>query len=302
MLIEQRPFDDSELTALVVDQQVELRVRDGGLEGQATVVDQAARYLVAVMGGDAVACGAIQALDVDTAELKRMFVRPAFRGLGIAKRMLAALEDLATTRGHTVLRLETAVYLPEAIALYLASGYRPIPRFGQYQRNAYSRCYEKRLDGSERAIRMIRCGPADPKVTTLVRAAVDELAVRWYPLEKGARFVVAIVDGEPVGCGAIQLLDDRTAEVKRMYVRPEHRGGGLARRILSALEDLAVGAHYPLIRLETGTLQSEAIKLYESAGYRAIPAYGPYVHNQHSRCYEKLVFATEPIATESAGS
>jgi putative acetyltransferase len=100
-----------------------------------------------------------------------------------------------------------------------------------------------------------------------------------------------------VGCGGIQLLDDQTAEVKRMYVRPEHRGAGLARRMLTALEDLAVGAHYPLIRLETGTLQPEAIALYESAGYRAIPAYGPYVHNAHSRCYEKVL-----ITAESAGT
>jgi GNAT superfamily N-acetyltransferase len=149
VLIEQRPFDDSELTALLVDQQVELRGRDGGLDRQVASVDPGARYLVAVMGGDAVACGAIKALDIDTAELTRMYVRPAYRGLGIAKHMLAALEDLAAGRGHTLLRLESGVYLPEAIALYLGGGYRPIPRFGQYVRNAYSRCFEKRLDSRE---------------------------------------------------------------------------------------------------------------------------------------------------------
>jgi GNAT superfamily N-acetyltransferase len=308
VLIEQRSFDDSELTALVVDQQVELRRLDGGLEGQPTNVDPAARYLVAVLGGDAVACGAIRALDIDTAELMRMYVHPAYRGRGIARRVLAALEDLAAARGHSTLRLEAGVHSAEAIALYLSAGYRPIARFGHYQRNPLSRCFEKRLaEGgadAQSAVRLVRCDYDDPMVTMLVAEAIDELAGRYdgdeagrSPVDPQARFVVACVAGKAAGCGGIQLLDDQTAELKRMYVRPEHRGTGLARRMLTALEDLAVGAHYPLIRLETGTGQPEAIALYESAGYRAIPAYGPYVHNAHSRCYEKLL-----ITADSAGT
>jgi putative acetyltransferase len=276
---------------------VELRRLDGGLEGQATLVDPTARYLVAVMGGDAVACGAIKALDIDTAELKRMYVHPAYRGRGIARRILAAMEDLAAGRRHTTLRLETGVHFADAIALYLAAGYRPIPRFGQYQRNVFSRCFEKRLDGTERAVRLLRRNCDDPAVTALLATGYDVAEAGRYPIDNHAKFVVVCVDGEPVGCGGIQLLDDQTAEVKRMYVRPEHRGNGLARRMLAALEDLAVGAHYPLIRLETGTPQPEAIGLYEAAGYRAIPAYGPYVHTAHSRCYEKVL-----ITAESAGT
>jgi putative acetyltransferase len=288
VLIEQRPSDDSELTALVVDQQAELRVRDGGLESQLTRVDPTARYLVAVLGGDAVACGAVQTLDIDTAELKRMYVRPAYRGRGIAKRMLRALEEFAASRGHAVVRLETGVYFLESIALYLSSGYRPIPRFGQYLRNEYSRCFEKRLDGTDRSIRLVRSTPND--------AAVAELA---EPVDPTARFVVALVDDKPVGCGAIQPVDDQTVELKRMYVHPAHHDNGIAGRLLAALEDLAAGSHYRVIRLETGIRQPEAVGLYESAGYRPIPAYGPYAGNPLSRCYEKLVIAIEPIASES---
>lgn len=307
MLIEQRPSDDSEVIALVVDQQVELRARDGGRDGHVYAVDPAARYLVAVMGGDAVACGALLAVDIDIAEVTRLYVRPVYRGRGLARRMLAALEDFAASRGHRVLRLETDVTSPDAIALFLAAGYRPIPRFGLYVRYDGSRCFEKRFDDANREVRVMRRAAADPAVAELLAAAADETANRYggsgqrqFPVNPAARFVVATVDGVSAGCGALQPIDDQTVEVKRMYVRPAHRGAGIARRVLAALEDLAVGSHYPLIRLETGSRQPEAIRLYESAGYRPIPPYGPYVHSPLSLCYEKLVIATEAIASELA--
>ncbi|MFG2040724.1 GNAT family N-acetyltransferase [Dactylosporangium sp. NPDC048998] len=307
MLIEQRPSGDSEVIALVVDQQVELRARDGGREGHVYAVDPAARYLVAVVGGDAVACGALLAIDIDTAEVTRLYVRPAYRGCGLARRMLAALEDLAASRGHRVLRLEAGVTAPEAISLFLAAGYRPIPRFGRYVKYEASRCFEKRFDDAGREVRMVRRAAADPAVEELVALAADEAANRYgsadarrFPVDPRARFVLATVDGVGAGCGAIQPLDDQTVEVKRMYVRQAYRGNGIARRVLAALEDLAAGSHYPVIRLETGARQTESIRLYESAGYRPIPPYGPYVHSPLSLCYEKLVIAPEPIASELA--
>jgi GNAT superfamily N-acetyltransferase len=307
MLIEQRPSDDSEVIALVVDQQVELRGRDGGRDGHVYAVDPAARYLVAVVGGDAVACGALLATDIDVAEVTRLYVRPAYRGRGLARRMLAALEDFAASRGHRVLRLETGVTSPEAISLFLGAGYRPIPRFGQYVKYDTSRCFEKRFDDANREVRVVRRAGTDPSVAELIALSADEATNRYgtvdgrlFPIDPRAKFVLATVDGIGAGCGAIQPLDDQTVEVKRMYVRPAHRGSGIARRVLAALEDLAAGSHYPVIRLETGARQPEAIRLYESAGYRPIPPYGPYVHSPLSLCYEKLVIASEPIASELA--
>ena len=282
------------MIALVVDQQVELRARDGGRDGHVYAVDPAARYLVAVMGGDAVACGALLAADMDVAEVTRLYVRPAYRGRGLARRMLAALEDFAVARGHRVLRLEIDVTSPEAIALFLATGYRPIPRFGAYLRYDGSRCFEKRFDDAGRDVRVTRRAADDPAVAELLAE------VPGFSVVPAARFVLATVDGVGAGCGAIQPIDDQTVELKRMYVRPAYRGGGIARRVLAALEDLAAGSHYSLIRLETGSRQVEAIRLYESAGYRPIPPYGPYVHSPLSLCYEKLVIATEAIASELA--
>ncbi|WP_432831105.1 GNAT family N-acetyltransferase [Dactylosporangium sp. CA-092794] len=309
MLIEQRPSGDSEVIALVVDQQVELRARDGGREGHVYAVDPAARYLVAVVGGDAVACGALLPIDIDAAEVTRLYVRPAYRGRGLARRMLAALEDFAASRGHRVLRLEAGVTSPEAISLFLAAGYRPIPRFGRYVKYEASRCFEKRFDDDDgaREVRVVRRVATDPAVAELIQLSADEATNRYgnaearrFPVDPMAKFVLATVDGVAAGCGAIQPLDDQTIEVKRMFVRPAYRGKGIARRVLAALEDLAAGLHYPVIRLETGPRQPESIRLYESAGYRPIPPYGPYVHSPLSLCYEKLVIAPEPIASELA--
>lgn len=74
-----------------------------------------------------------------------MYVRPAFRGRGLARQLLTALEEVALAAGHRVLRLETGSYLPAAIALYTSAGYGHIPVYGEYAGNPFSRCFEKRL-------------------------------------------------------------------------------------------------------------------------------------------------------------
>lgn len=148
MLIEPRPYTDPELAVLVTAQQLELRAagRTGGFADHVVYpMRDDARYLVGVLGGRAVACGALQVLDADTAEIKRMYVRPAQRGRGLARQILAALEELALLSGRTVLRLETGSYLPGALRLYASSGYAEIPPYGEYAGNAYSVCFEKRL-------------------------------------------------------------------------------------------------------------------------------------------------------------
>ncbi|MER5703950.1 GNAT family N-acetyltransferase [Micromonospora sp. NPDC002296] len=145
MLIESRPTTDPEIATLVAAQQRELREADGGLDGQATVTHDDIRYLAFVDVDRAVACGGIQELDPRTGELKRMYVRPAYRGRGIARQLLAVLEELAFQQGYAEIRLETGSYLPAAIGLYTSCGYAPIPVFGEYVANPYSRCFAKRL-------------------------------------------------------------------------------------------------------------------------------------------------------------
>jgi GNAT superfamily N-acetyltransferase len=83
-------------------------------------------------------------------------------------------------------------------------------------------------------------------------------------------FLVGYEAGEPVCCGGVKRLDDRHCELKRMYVVPDARGRGVARRLLRALEDAARELGYAVARLDTGPRQPEARHLYESDGYAEI--------------------------------
>ncbi|MCX4994207.1 GNAT family N-acetyltransferase [Streptomyces longwoodensis] len=79
------------------------------------------------------------------AELKRMYVVPEVRGRGLARRMLAALEDDARAAGRVRMVLETGTQQPEAVALYTSSGYEPCVKFGYYRHHEASLCYAKAL-------------------------------------------------------------------------------------------------------------------------------------------------------------
>ena len=103
-------------------------------------------------------------------------------------------------------------------------------------------------------------------------------------------FLVARIDGDPVGCGALRAALDGTpglAEIKRMYTRPEARRRGVSRALLARLEDAARAVGYRRVQLETGTRQPEAIALYETAGYHSIPPYGEFKDDPLSLCYAK---------------
>jgi putative acetyltransferase len=145
VLIESRPVHDPELVALVAAQQRELRDADGGLDGVRYPARDDCAYLVVVVDRRVVACGAWRPLDDGVAEISRMFVRPAYRGKGIARQLVVALEEEALAAGRRILRLETGTYLPAALHLYRSAGYHPIPAYGEYVGNPFSVCFEKRL-------------------------------------------------------------------------------------------------------------------------------------------------------------
>lgn len=104
-------------------------------------------FFLARTDGLPAGCGGIKLVDGAYGELKRMYVRPAFRGRGLAKTMLDHLEAYARAHGVDLLRLETGIYQEEAIRLYERSGFYLIPPFGSYTVDPLSRFYEKRLTG-----------------------------------------------------------------------------------------------------------------------------------------------------------
>jgi putative acetyltransferase len=150
--------------------------------------------------------------------------------------------------------------------------------------------------------------PYAPAVIALCAEQQEELE-RRYPggdeapkgLDPEISFLVARIEGEPVGCAGLQLHEPGVGEVRRMYVRPAHRGHGVSRMLLAAIEEMARAQAVLTLRLETGDLQPEAISLYQSAGYRRIPVFGAYANSIHSLCFEKHLHlrAVQPGAPPS---
>jgi GNAT superfamily N-acetyltransferase len=150
----------------------------------------------------------------------------------------------------------------------------------------------------------------DPRAVGLRREMYDEMAV-LYPdrdvfidafdameadIGREARVtVLATVDGRAVGTAILRPAGDRfgpaAGEVKKVFVRPDARGLGVARRLMAALEVAARDVGWSSLVLQTGSRQPEAIALYASHGYRAIAPYGPYVGDAVSLCFQKVLDA-----------
>jgi GNAT superfamily N-acetyltransferase len=143
--------------------------------------------------------------------------------------------------------------------------------------------------------------PADDlAVTRLTTEVMAEYAVRY---DEPGDAIVAVAadatwivvrddDGSAVGCGAVQpwthTVPDAPSDVgelKRMYVVPPARGRGLSRLLLAALVEAARERGMTALVLETGTEQPEAIALYASSGFVAMPVFGPYSDDPRSRCF-----------------
>ena len=148
------PMDEAAVDALSryfaeLDQRFET-----GFDPGDTITDDANLFrppdgvlLLARRDFELVACGAVRRLYPGVAEIKRMWVNPIWRGHGMGRRMLLALEDHAGRLGCDTVRLDTNSALTEAIALYTSSGYRAIER---YNDNPFAkRWFEKKLDRSQ---------------------------------------------------------------------------------------------------------------------------------------------------------
>jgi GNAT superfamily N-acetyltransferase len=91
-----------------------------------------------------------------------------------------------------------------------------------------------------------------------------------------------------VGCGAFKKSDTQVAEIKRMFVPVEHRGKGIALKILSELEIWARELNHTSCILETSYKLETAIALYKKGGYKIIPNYEPYIGVESSVCMKKI--------------
>lgn len=148
-------------------------------------------------------------------------------------------------------------------------------------------------------IQAVRCSPNDEEFLGLVNELDTYLSHYNGPdrefysgfnnLDSLVGAVVARRGSEPVGCGAFRRRGNDRGEVKRMYVRPDSRGQGIARIVLTELEKWAAELELDCLQLETGSFMEDARRLYESAGYRYIPNFPPYVGLEASVCMEKRI-------------
>ena len=107
--------------------------------------DRRSAFVVARLDGHAIGCGAIRPFNFETAEVKRMYVAPEVRKVGIGARILRELESVAKELGYQRLRLETGLKQAGAIALYEAAGFAKVNCLGEYASNPMSICFEKEL-------------------------------------------------------------------------------------------------------------------------------------------------------------
>ncbi len=144
---------------------------------------------------------------------------------------------------------------------------------------------------------IIRTNSDNPHFRELVTLLDGDLTQRYGELQKFySQFnhidfldtvVLAYEGGIPAGCGCFRAFAPETAEIKRMFVKPEFRGRGISRLILAELEKWAAETGYKKAVLETGNQQAEAIHLYRRFGYTDIPNYGKYEGTETSICMSK---------------
>lgn len=159
-------------------------------------------------------------------------------------------------------------------------------------------------DSSELHIERTR--PDTPEIVALIaervahsHATVPLQSIHTLDLEALKRpdilFWTARLGESLVGCGALKLESDGLAELKSMFVRPQARGRGISKRVLSAIEAEAGKRAIRRINLETGVDSHAARKLYEGAGYVYCGPFGAYEPDP------LCVFMTKPITAISPG-
>jgi GNAT superfamily N-acetyltransferase len=138
------------------------------------------------------------------------------------------------------------------------------------------------MDAEMSTLYASRSGEASPEMTRLV-----DIALTVHPEEMVA--AVGAFDGEHlVGHAAVRAFED-ALEVKRVYVRSDHRGQGISKQLMLELEAIARERGVTSLILQTGNLQAEAIALYAKLGYVPIDRFGAYAPVPFFLCYGKAL-------------
>ena len=108
-------------------------------------------------------------------------------------------------------------------------------------------------------------------------------------IEFNANVLIVYLDEKPVACGCFKKYNEKSVELKRMFVLPEARGLGLAQLVIKELEAEAKNQGFEVLILETLYKQIEAINLYQKTGFKIVENYEPYVGLLNSVCMSKSI-------------
>ncbi len=152
------------------------------------------------------------------------------------------------------------------------------------------------------AYRILEVDPQCDDALTLLRDAAAEASALYpefqvpnaprptnHPNPPRGIYLMAYLNGEPIGMAAHRPFDDHTTEVRRMFVKRIARRVGVARALLHSIEAHAKSAGFTCLVLETGNRQSAAMTLYEQFGFARTDPFGVYKDDPTSVCFKKVI-------------
>jgi N-acetylglutamate synthase-like GNAT family acetyltransferase len=250
-------------------------VRDSRENVLKSLQDEGSGIWLAYHNAEAAGCIALRPLTPTAGEVKRLYVRPRFRRMGIALQLLTALESHAVSAGLGMLYLDSKDDMPEAIAFYARAGYRGCER---YNDNPQATIFLQKSLIPSIEVRDFHAGDEEA-FWSLNEAWISKLFVLEekdrrtlrepykYILALGGRIYMACRDGETVGCCALLKRDNGTYELGKMGVAEREQGKGVGRKLLEHAVADARKFGVRRLYLESNRKLVNAIHLYESIGF-----------------------------------
>lgn len=213
-------------------------------------------------------------------EVKRLYVRPAYRKQKIAQQLMNALEDYASHLNMRRLYLDTKDDLMEAIRFYERNGYSRCARYNQnpqatifMYKDLHTRPINIRSfrEGDEEAFRLLNEAWISKYFVLEEKDRVTLGNPHKYILKDGGQILFAENGKGIVGCCALVRMEDGSFEVSKMAVAESERGQGIGRKVLAAIVHYAREQGIKRLYLETNSSLKDAIHLYEAVGFSYIP-------------------------------